>query len=214
RQLGRACEALYRQIIADCTNIAPADLTWQYVSTGSGGRSEVLTLDAKIALADLQSEQRRRMRRWMKDCIAKLPMPSSKIDTLLGAVFEIRQGYKTKDSKRQNADLRFANRALGEDFLPVMMLASAQVDQDVYRRYIGANLHVLVGSRHFDAALSTFAFFDRVLGYDLIAFYERNASAIKNEMEAIFKKILSPSDPEGPPDTMDDGSEETTSLDD
>jgi len=214
RQLGRACESLYRAIIEDSTQIDPMKLSWQYVSSNLGSRSETLTLDAKIDLADLQPEQRRRMQRWMKDCIAKMPMPPEKINTLKGAVFEIRQGYKTKDSKRQNADLRFANRALGEDLLPVMMLASAQVDEDIYRRYMGDNLHVLVGSRHFDPSLSTFAFFDRVLGYDLIGFYERNSMAIKSEMELIFKKILSPSDPDGTPESLDDAAELIATSDD
>jgi hypothetical protein len=44
---------------------------------------------------------------------------------LHGTVFEVRQGYKSKDSKRQNADVSNASNAYAKGYLPVNMILSA-----------------------------------------------------------------------------------------
>ena len=52
-----------------------------------------------------------------------------------GTVFEVRQGYKSKDSKRQNADLANAAAAYTQLYLPVLVVMSLQFDTDLRSRY-------------------------------------------------------------------------------
>lgn len=65
---------------------------------------------------------------------------------LEGAVFEVRQGYKSKDSKRQNADITNAANAYANDYLPVVVLLSTQIDSDIAERYIVAQWVLLRGT--------------------------------------------------------------------
>lgn len=48
--------------------------------------------------------------------------------TLKGAVFEVRQGYKSKDAKRQNADIANAAAAYTQAYLPCVVMLSSQID--------------------------------------------------------------------------------------
>ena len=56
-------------------------------------------------------------------------------DSLTGTVFEIRQGYKSRDSKRQNADIANAAAAYANGYLPCAAILSDQIDADVRLRY-------------------------------------------------------------------------------
>jgi hypothetical protein len=47
--------------------------------------------------------------------------------TLTGTVFEVRQGYKSKDSKRQNADIANAATAYTKAYLPCAVILSTQI---------------------------------------------------------------------------------------
>jgi hypothetical protein len=55
--------------------------------------------------------------------------------SLTGAVFEVRQGYKSKDSKRQNADIANAATAYASGYLPCAIIYSEQIDEDILLRY-------------------------------------------------------------------------------
>lgn len=55
--------------------------------------------------------------------------------TLSGTVFEVRQGYKSKDSKRQNADIANASTAYTRAYLPCVAVLSTQIDGDIVIRY-------------------------------------------------------------------------------
>ena len=48
-----------------------------------------------------------------------------------GAVFEVRQGYKSKDSKRQNADIDNIAVAWAQGYMPVFAIFSGQMDADL-----------------------------------------------------------------------------------
>jgi hypothetical protein len=110
---------------------------------------------------------------------------------LHGAVFEVRQGYKSADSKRQNADLSNASQALGDGYLPVLAIMSAQVNQAVKTRYEVGNWAVLMGSiGHNDPLSSTFDFMKEVVGYDLEGFFRRNHEYFRDETEDILKSLL------------------------
>ena len=106
-------------------------------------------------------------------------------------MLEVRQGYKSADSKRQAADLRYGTRAYNDEYLPLIAIVSTQVSDPVCRRYRNAQILVLLGKTAADDD-STFAFFRDVVGYDLAGFFARNSGALRAEFEAILQKLLSP----------------------
>lgn len=115
--------------------------------------------------------------------------------TLKGPVFEVRQGYKSKDSKRQNADIGNAGTAYSQAWFPVAMILSNQIDGDVADAYQRANWLLLRGVQSDDPTVSTYAFFKEALGYDLAGFFERNSGAITAKVEEVLKALLSPDTP-------------------
>ena len=114
-----------------------------------------------------------------------------------GAVFEVRQGYKSKDSKRQNADIGNAGYALTKGYLPVVAVLSTQIDSDIADRYRGAGWLLLTGSVSASATDSVYAFCKDVVGYDLAKFFERNKDTLKATVDAVLKALLSPETPTG-----------------
>ncbi|KAF3978633.1 MAG: hypothetical protein HFP77_00895 [Methylococcales symbiont of Iophon sp. n. MRB-2018] len=52
-----------------------------------------------------------------------------------GIVFEVRQGYKSKDSKRQNADIDNATVTWSNGYLPVFAIFSSQINTDIVLRH-------------------------------------------------------------------------------
>lgn len=108
-----------------------------------------------------------------------------------GIVFEVRQGYKSKDSKRQNADIDNATVAWANGYMPVFAIFSSQIDIDIVLRYQNNRCGVLTGVNNTDAGLSLFAFCKEVLGYDLAAFFERNSVSLKSCVESVISSLLS-----------------------
>jgi hypothetical protein len=109
-----------------------------------------------------------------------------------GVVFEVRQGYKSKDSKRQNADIANAAHAYVEGYMPVVVLLSMQIDGDIATRYTEARWLLLLGSKGGTPIESTYSFCRDVLGYDLAGFFERNSKRLKAELEAVLRGLLKP----------------------
>ena len=113
--------------------------------------------------------------------------------TLTGAVFEVRQGYKSKDSKRQNADIANAATAYTKAYLPCAVILSAQIDTDILLRYRAEKWAVLtgvVGAN--DPLISTYDFMRDVVGYDLAGFFRRNSVALRAEIDAVLTALLTP----------------------
>ena len=190
RQIGKGCERLFNKIIQDNLGISEESASWSYIVSTSGGKSRTLTLDARIASNDLSNDKKKAFDSWLAEARRKVGLASA--TRLVGAVFEVRQGYKSKDSKRQNADIANASNAYSHDYLPVFALLSSQIDDDVYDRYLSANwliLRGLPGSN--DPYESVYAFSKQVLGYDLAGFFERNSPRIKSEIEKILTRLLS-----------------------
>ena len=162
--------------------------------TGADGKIGRLTLDAHIDINDIRAPAAREaVEKWVRDAGDSLGLDSRKRAALRGAVFEVRQGYKSADAKRQNADMRSALRARDDGYLFVIMLVSSQASQTVIRRYRNASMLVLVGDRTRTTAMdNTFVFCDEVLGYSLPAFFERNTATIRAEVERILQGLLSP----------------------
>lgn len=192
RQLGIGCERLLRKVIQDQLGLTNEQVAWSYKYDKGNGQMAVHTLDAKIEIADIGDLERRGIvRNWIKKSAIELGLPAARAASLTGAAFEIRQGYKSADSKRQGADLRFGLRAYNDaNLLPIICIVSTQASDAVCRRYRDATLLVLLGTT--GGKLSTFVFFRDVVGYDLAKFFERNTAKIRKEFTTIIKQLLSP----------------------
>lgn len=192
RQLGIGCERLARAIIRDTLKLDAEMLAWTYEAVDERGKPKKLTLDARIDAEHIvAAEARERFTDWLKRAGQYVDRPRS--EELVGVIFEVRQGYKSADSKRQNADLAFGTRAALLNYLPSIMVMSTQISVPVIARYRAASMLVLTGLSSSDDTKSTFAFFENVVGYSLSKFFERNSAELRREVAAILQKLLSPS---------------------
>jgi hypothetical protein len=116
--------------------------------------------------------------------------------SLTGTVFEVRQGYKSKDSKRQNADIANASTAYIKSYLPCAAILSNQIDGDILLRYRAEKWVVITGvvGRN-DPLTSTYDFMRDVVGYDLAGFFERNTDTLRAEVDQVLRALLTPDGP-------------------
>lgn len=192
RQLGIGCERLLRKIIKDQFNLEEEQVAWSYEYEKEDGKTGRHTLDARIDLNLISNDEKKlRVRDWLVRSGLSLRLHQDRISTLKGVVLEVRQGYKSADSKRQNADLRFGMRAYNEGYLPVVCVVSTQASQTVCKRYQAAQLLVLLGIQDSDVK-STFSFFENAVGYNLANFFQRNSSVLRSEFTKVLEVLLSP----------------------
>lgn len=195
RQIGIGCEQLFRQIIRDQLGLTAEQARWSYKVKSSIGKERTLSLDGRIEVADLSSDvHKERIRSWMDEVANHMDMDADVARVLKGAVFEVRQGYKSKDSKRQNADIGNAGTAYTHGYLPVVSILSNQIDNDVAERYINSGWLLLRGYMSESATASTYAFCKQVLGYDLARFLERHSAELKEAVAEVLQALLSPND--------------------
>jgi len=75
--------------------------------------------------------------------------------------------------------------------LPVALLLSSQIDEDVAERYERARWLLLRGTVQGTPLDSAYVFFREVIGYDLAGFFQRNSPALKQQVETVLRKLLS-----------------------
>jgi hypothetical protein len=193
RQIGIGCEQLWRQIIRDQLGLTAQQAAWSYQIAAGEGKNRTLSLDGRIKLEHLSSNAaREKVAAWLRQATEELQIAPGIAQALKGAVFEVRQGYKSKDSKRQNADIGNAGMAYVNGYLPVVFVFSTQIDADVAARYRNAGWLLLQGHLTNSPVSSTYAFCEQVLGYDLAGFLHRNSAALKEAVEAVLTALLSP----------------------
>ena len=190
RQVGIGCERLFRKIIIDQTGYEDASLAeWSYLTKTNAGKTKKLSLDARLELDAINNDElKKRLQEWLDKYCEGLEVETPKN----GVVFEVRQGYKSKDSKRQNGDIDNATVAWSKGYLPMFSIFSSQIDSDIVNRYRNSNCGILVGTSENDPQSSLYAFCNSVLDFDLAAFFERNTDKIRAETLAILEKLLSP----------------------
>lgn len=192
RQLGIGCERLFRAVLKDELALNEEQVKWSYEilpeTEDDTKKPRVLSLDGRVEVSDVHDSQAsQRVARWVKEQQAALKISVP----LKGAVFEVRQGYKSADSKRQNADLANAAQAIGHGYLPVLTIMSTQINHVVRARYLTGNWCVLMGTVGADDPhTSTFDFLRSVVGYDLAAFFERNTAELRAGFEGILSQLL------------------------
>lgn len=196
RQLGTGCERIFRQALRDQLDLEADQVTWSYEmlpeldaeDASAEVKARVLSLDGRVEVEDVADQDARaRVVAWIDAQRAALNITVP----LKGAVFEVRQGYKSQDSKRQNADLANAAQALGHGYLPVLTVMSTQIAHVVRARYRTGRWSVLMGTvGQNDPLHSTFDFLRDVVGYDLAAFFERNKKPLRDGTESILTALL------------------------
>lgn len=189
RQIGKGCENLFREIIIDaCGYTDPSFANWSYTTKTKGGADKKLSLDGRLELAEIKNKETlQNVKKWIADYCKDLDasVPEN------GVVFEVRQGYKSKDSKRQNGDLDNISTAWAQRYLPVFAIFSGQIDGDLVLRYRNHRCGIVVGNTKGNSRESLFAFSKEVLGYDMADFFKRNSPKIKKEMHETLKALLS-----------------------
>ena len=194
RQIGIGSEVLIRTVIQDELGLSEEQAKWSYRMTGANKKERRLSLDARIPLRNVAAEEKRaRVKKWMMNTCADLDVERRISSRLQGVVFEIRQGYKSKDSKRQNADIANAATAYTQAYLPCVLVMSNQIDTDIVHRYRSEKWAILTGSLEETSALiSTYAFMRDVVGYDLAAFFKRNKESLRAEVAEVLEALLRP----------------------
>lgn len=193
RQIGIGCENLFRTILQDQFQLSDEDSKWSYNITVVGGKTRLLSLDGRIPLDKIRDEEKRkRVNEWIREAAYTLDVDQSIVNNLQGVVFEVRQGYKSKDSKRQNADIANAAKAYIKSYLPSVVVLSTQIDEDIAIRYRNEKWFLLVGSVGNNKPLySTYDFMETVVGYDLSGFFMRHKAIFSKEIDVVLKTLLS-----------------------
>jgi len=190
RQIGIGCERLFRAIIQDQLQLSEEESSWSY-TVREGNRTRELKLDARIRVAAISDEEKREtVLLWIARACDFLGLATEQADNLGGMVFEVRQGYKSKDSKRQNADIQNATNAFAHSYMMVIPVFSMQIDEDLLDRYRAHKMLVLTGTLRDDDIASTYAFSRSVLGYDLAGFFQRNADHLRAEIREILGRLV------------------------
>lgn len=194
RQIGIGCERLFRTVLRDALGLQDSDVTWSYQVPLPSGKSRTLYLDGRVPLESIKDQIKRdQFHLWMRQSADKVGVDPAIFSSLTGSIFEVRQGYKSKDSKRQNADIANAASAYTKAYLPCAVILSAQIDSDILFRYRTEKWAVVTGLEGLsDPTLSTYDFMKEVVGYDLADFFRRNQTVLRTEIDAVLKALLAP----------------------
>lgn len=155
---------------------------------------QTLHLDGRVPLDKIANvHKRQRIHQWMRDVAERLDIEERVFDGLNGVVFEVRQGYKSKDSKRQRADIANACAAYTRGYIPCNVILSTQIDSEISLRYSAAKWVVLTGVTSVsDPLVSTYDFMENIIGYDLAGFFNRNQRILQEELERVLTTVLDP----------------------
>jgi hypothetical protein len=191
RQVGIGCQWLFHRLLQDQLGLSADQANWKYEVPVAGKKTRTLSLDGRIAFSDIRDARAKaRVERWVKATYNQLLLDAEVQQTIRGVVFEVRQGYKSKDSKRQNADISNAANAYAHLYVPVLLIFSTQIDSDVAARYVERQWLLLTGATAGAATESTYAFCRDVLGYDLAGFFARTSARFRVEVELVLKTLL------------------------
>ncbi len=191
RQIGIGCQWVFNKILQDALNLNEEEANWSYNIPGVTLKDRKLSLDGRIPIKSVTPARTSAITDWLKEAASMLELESDAIEAFKGVVFEVRQGYKSKDSKRQNADVSNAANAYAHQYLPVVVLLSNQIDSDIAMRYYRARWLLLRGTTSGSTLDSTYVFLREVIGYDLAGFFSRNSLTLKQEIGTILEKLLS-----------------------
>jgi len=148
RQIGIGCQWLINKLLQDQLGLTKEQAAWSYeIPKADGETKRKLTLDGRVTLDDIKDPAAKgRFRKWMTNAELELKLPEETRKALKGIVIEVRQGYKSMDSKRQNADIANATSAYAHLHIPVLLILSTQIDGALVQRYMNALWLLLRGT--------------------------------------------------------------------
>jgi len=188
RQIGKGCENLFKEILINSLEYKERFFAeWSYKTQTKSGKEKKLSLDGCILFSEIKNKAvKKKVINWAKEyCkIIKANFPEN------GIVFEVRQGYKSKDSKRQNADIDNIAVAWSQGYLPVFAIFSGQIDSDLVLRYKNSRAGIIIGNISGSSYESLFAFCNEILNYKLEDFFSKNTSLIKREIHNTLEILL------------------------
>lgn len=192
RQVGIGGQWVFNKVLQNTLGLTHEQSNWTYTVPKPNGGTRPLSLDGRIELNDIRDTAAHdRVRAWMEAGLRRVLVDHTAANApRKGVVFEVRQGYKSKDSKRQNADIANAAHAYVEGYLPSVVLLSNQIDGDLVTRYTAARWLMLKGTAGGTPLDSTYVFCKEILGYDLAGFFQRNSAKFKTELEAVLTALL------------------------
>lgn len=194
RQLGKGGERLFQRVLQDELGLSVEQSFWTYEIPVVGAKARTLELDGRIDLSDVASASKRdAVEAWLDEVAFKLGLDADDRAATKGAVFEVRQGYKSADAKRQNADVANASSAYSHHYVPALALLSTQINETVAARYTAARWLLLTGTETGPATESVWTFMREVVGYDLGAFFQRNSDAFRALIDGVATALLEPS---------------------
>ena len=191
RQIGIGCERLVRAVFMDYLGLGAEDVVWSYKVADNAGKERRLSLDGRIVANKIRNDAaRERFADWTAQIAEELGLAAPVRRAVSGTVFEVRQGYKSKDSKRQNADITNAANAYANGYIPCLMVLSAQIDDDIAVRYKAAKWSILQGHTGSGPSDSTYAFFAQVIGFDFVQFMDENQGYFQSKIGFILKRLM------------------------
>ena len=112
RQIGLSCQLVFQNVLQDTLGFSVEDATWSYTVKAKGAKQRKLALDGRIHMDKIVAVPIR-SRAEVMACQrqAHVGLKGKNATGLEGCVFEVRQGYKSNDAKRQNADVSNAANA-------------------------------------------------------------------------------------------------------
>ena len=188
RQIGKGCENLFKEILINSLEYKERQFVdWSYKSLTKARKEKTLSLDGRIFFQEIQNKNiKKKILNWTKEYCKKINagVPNN------GIVFEVRQGYKSKDSKRQNGDIDNIAVAWSQGYLPVFAIFSGQIDNDLVLRYRNSRGGVIIGNLSGSSYESLFVFCKEILNYDIESFFINNSECIKREIHNILEVLL------------------------
>lgn len=126
RQVGIGGQWVFNKVLQHTLGLTEAQANWTYEVPRGDGTIRKLSLDGRIELNDVADRPKReRLKEWIDEGLRRLKIdPVTENAPQRGVVFEVRQGYKSKDSKRQNADIANATHAYVKGYMPAVVLLS------------------------------------------------------------------------------------------
>lgn len=194
RQIGMGGQRVFQQVLQDCLALKTDQVQWSYTVPSKGkAKTKRLSLDGRIDISHVtNADAKKRVKKWLDAAKEYVELPEETASEIEGSVFEVRQGYKSKDSKRQNGDIDNIASAYLYNYLPVVLLLSTQIDSDVAERYTQNRCLLLKGMESGMSVESTYVFCRDVVGYDLAGFFKRNTKGIKAQLNVILESLLTP----------------------
>ena len=109
---------------------------------------------------------------------------------MTGVVFEVRQGYKSKDSKRQNADIANAANAYANGYIPCLMVSLRKLMMILLQDTVRQKWLLLQGYINASPYTSTYDFYKNVIGFDLAKFMSDNQEHFQAEIHRILDQLM------------------------